>query len=304
MYHFISFFALFLTCFSYLLFTSQNTKVTTPPVEAISNYQITIDSQEKNPNQEIEEVFLDVKDDVSFYGDPEGTFELPLEGATGFASMTLNLRELPTTESAQLGTISAGTGFRIIKEEGDWWFVAVSEEEGYRPYEVQVKIREELLAASQVDSQIKAGISTAPWSTTWFISTGISNHQRGYAVDVSLATILETEVLQVGDYLMENIVEYQEAVMPTPIHELSSFSKSMAYPVNSNNDIDWRTAILSETMNEKALLLREYCTKSGFTPLASEWWHFNDLDYSGKINCTGDFFLTELFSQPPVLAKG
>ena len=37
-----------------------------------------------------------------------------------------------------------------------------------------------------------------------------------------------------------------------------------------------------------------YCTNAGMTPLASEWWHFNDLDAQNKVRMTsgnGKFWL-------------
>ena len=36
-------------------------------------------------------------------------------------------------------------------------------------------------------------------------------------------------------------------------------------------------------MTESAIKLRDYCTGVGMSPLASEWWHFNDLDAREEI---------------------
>lgn len=397
--YFISFSALLFT-FSHFLLLSTDTQETTPPQQPISDNKISSTVQSPLENEvttEVEPTFLsdtpvfdETNKDYSSYTDPQGHFELPLEGATGYAAISLNVRELPTSESPLIFTVSPGIGFTIREEDGNWWLVDINgtlayvyhpycflnlpdvlpsaiykntnashsvftssyqpipnitglqlydsvsynqrlgrEEyimpvlygtakklayaqqlaksdgntlilyETYRPYAVQELVREELIAFSKVDTQIKAGISTAPWSTNWFIATGISNHQRGYAVDASLGKIEETEEFLVGDYLCESITRYEEAEMPTPIHELSVLSKSMASPVNSNNDIDWRTAPLSNTMNEPAIQLRAYFTEAGLTPLASEWWHFNDLDYYGMNTSTGDFILTEVCSVPP-----
>ncbi|MFI3249822.1 MAG: M15 family metallopeptidase [Eubacteriales bacterium] len=358
------------------------------PTQPIIEHQL--ETGTETPSQTSEQPLLLQTSEYSTYVDPQGYFELPLEGATGYASIPINVRGLPSSESTLLCSVSAGTGFTIIEEVGDWWQVKINGEQGYvyhdycllnlpdvlpsiiyqntnstqavftssylpipnisveqlykamaynerlgreeymmpvlygtakkiaiaqksaknegnslilyeayRPYEVQVMIREELRAINEINDQIKVGISTSPWSTNWFISAGISNHQRGFAVDISYATIIEMEQFLVGEYLCETVSKYDEAVMPTPIHELSALSISMAYPVNSNNDVEWRTTPLSETMNHSAIKLREYCTEAGLTPLASEWWHFNDLDYYGKIKGTGDFFLTEVFSVAP-----
>lgn len=40
-------------------------------------------------------------------------------------------------------------------------------------------------------------------------------------------------------------------------------------------------------MTEGAKLLRTYCTNAGLSPLASEWWHFNDLDVRSATKSTG-----------------
>ena len=45
-------------------------------------------------------------------------------------------------------------------------------------------------------------------------------------------------------------------------------------------------------MTEDALKLREFCTQAGFSPLASEWWHFNDLTTK---NTVGERYTTDPF---------
>lgn len=343
---------------------------------------------EEEPVQE-EELEVEPEKEYIVYVDEEGYFELPLEGATGFASTTLYVRGAATSNSELLFTISSGTGFTILEEEGQWWLVDINGDRGYvyhpycflnlpdvvpsmvydntnasqsiitssylpipnitgeklydaysynerlgrdeyitpvlygtakkialaqkmardegntliiyecyRPYVVQEKIKNELAAVSRTNPVIYAGISASPWSTDWFVATGISNHQQGYAVDLSYGKINEIETFTVGDYLCETITDYEEAEMPTPLHEVSTVSKSLAYPVNSNSATAWKSVPVASSMNEAALKLREYCTNAGLTPLASEWWHFNDLDFlssSGK----GDFLLTEVYSVVP-----
>ena len=46
------------------------------------------------------------------------------------------------------------------------------------------------------------------------------------------------------------------------------------------------------TMNAPALKLRQYCTDAGLSPLASEWWHFNDLEANAAI---GSRYMTTAF---------
>ena len=65
--------------------------------------------------------------------------------------------------------------------------------------------------------------------------------------------------------------------MQTPFHELSMASATYKEPFPSMEP-DWRKAEDSPTMTAGAKRLRSYCTQAGLTPLASEWWHFNDLE--------------------------
>ncbi len=78
------------------------------------------------------------------------------------------------------------------------------------------------------------------YSLSNFLANGVSNHNRGVALDLTLETLDRTEV-----------------DMQTSMHDLSWYSE-----VSANN--------------EAANLLRKIMTGSGFGPLRSEWWHFQD----------------------------
>ena len=73
-----------------------------------------------------------------------------------------------------------------------------------------------------------------------FLANGISNHNRGIALDLTLESMDRVEV-----------------DMQTSIHDLSWYSE-----VNANN--------------AAAGTLRKIMTGAGFAPLKSEWWHFQD----------------------------
>lgn len=137
--------------------------------------------------------------------------------------------------------------------------------EAFRPMAVQQRIVAALTALVEADATVMDGIAAAPWEMDWFIATGVSKHQRGMAMDVGLAKV------QMGG-------GYDLHEMPTPIHELSRASASLAYPVTSLNDAAWRSVPDAPAMTDGARRLRDYCTAAGLTPLASEWWHFNDLE--------------------------
>lgn len=256
----------------------------------------------------VEKVYLD-------YLSEQEVFELPLQGATAYASIDLNFRETP--EGALMAMMPQGTGFTILEDHGEWWLTTFEGTEGYvfanycmlnlpdvlpsaiyenhngsasvfhssfvdipeitgeklyetyhfnerldqmeftmvvlyqtaikiaqvqqkalnngetliivelfRPASTQKKVVEAVTALSQSNATVRAGLTTAPWSTSWFISTGVSNHQKGFAIDTSLGKVLATEVKYSGDYQYVDITDYEEYTMPTQIHELSYHSAS------------------------------------------------------------------------------
>ena len=151
--------------------------------------------------------------------------------------------------------------------------------EGYRPHEVQTTVYKALTALSRNDSNIKDAVASAPWNISWFIAGGYSNHQRGFAMDVTLARINRAEIQTIGGHQVLRVREYEEYTMPTPIHELSKAAATYTAPVASHSPTAWKSATMTDTMANcpPALALQRYCTDAGLTPLASEWWHFNDL---------------------------
>ena len=92
--------------------------------------------------------------------------------------------------------------------------------------------------------------------------------------------------------------------MPTPIHELSMSAATYAKPVAIFSTTAWKSAPMTEAMsaNEPARALQRYCTSAKLTPLASEWWHFNDLAAYGQIRSypsSGNYLITQCLSVAP-----
>lgn len=169
--------------------------------------------------------------------------------------------------------------------------------ESYRPYETQRAVVQGMLALSNSDPEVKAGISTPPWNVAWFIATGYSNHQRGFAIDVSLAKVTVGRAARLEGHPFVRVRKYEEYTMPTPIHELSMAAATFTTAVGSMSSTAWKSAELTPAMsaNEPAKALQRYCTDAGLTPLASEWWHFNDLQaytQAGDNLSTGGYFIT------------
>lgn len=344
-----------------------------------------VNVQEKAPLEELKPIPTPEK--------YEGDLELPINGATGYTSVNLNLKTSPNINSETTETLTAGTAFQIVKEEGNWWFIKYASSEGwvdstycfinlpdvipsivydntntysskfvssgkaipgitgqalyggktfnerlgkeefivpvlysmskkislaqkealangntlviyegYRPYSVQKAVVGALTKEANVDIEVMAGINTAPWSTGWFIARNISNHQMGYAIDVTLAKVDSKEDVAIGEYLVTDVTDYTEYTMPTSIHELSLASITFTKPVPSSSPTAWKNAKLADTMNDPAITLQTYLTNAGLTPLASEWWHFNDLDAMNATKqkpSSGGYILTECLSVRP-----
>ena len=102
--------------------------------------------------------------------------------------------------------------------------------EAFRPRSTQLAVIDGLTALAEEDPEVKAGITTPPWSMTYFINTGYSNHQRGFAVDVSLVKVKQTEVRTTGGREYLAVTDFIEYDMPTAIHELSMAAASTLGP--------------------------------------------------------------------------
>ena len=174
--------------------------------------------------------------------------------------------------------------------------------ESFRPLDVQKKVGGVLTELAAEYKEVNDGLNTPPWSQSWFIAMSLSNHQRGCAIDTSLVKVAGTETRQCGTYTYNVVTDYSEFEMPTAMHELSYAAATFVNPVSSKDDVAWRSAVLSPTMTEAAIRLQEYCTNSGLSPLASEWWHFNDL-YARQETAAnpsyGQYRLKECVSRPP-----
>lgn len=155
--------------------------------------------------------------------------------------------------------------------------------ETYRPLATQKAVSESLSNLATSNSTVRNGINGGGWSESWFIAQNVSNHQRGYAMDVSLVKVNSTEICTSGNYAYVNVADWDEIRMPSEMHELSNASIALERGVTSSSATEWKNVPLASSMNDEAIRLQSYCTNAGFTPLASEWWHFNDLDAKNDV---------------------
>lgn len=230
----------------------------------------------------------------------------PLEGITGQALY------VGKTQNARLGRqefmmpVLYAMAFRLCAAQR----TALSEGnclvlyEGYRPLDVQLKVSGVLRTMIREDAEVRAGVTSSPWNIAWFIATSASNHQHGYAVDVSLARVGSVKECQSGNYRYIHVERSKLYDMPTVIHELSRAAATFTTPVASHSANAWKSAVLSPGMSSCAPAqgLQKYCTDAGLTPLASEWWHFNDLNARTSVLSqlgTGGFAITRCRSIAP-----
>ena len=174
--------------------------------------------------------------------------------------------------------------------------------EAFRPLSTQMLIVEALSALAMENAVVHQGLNQGAWHMGWFVATGVSSHQTGAAIDVTLAQVNATETRGVGSYSITVITDYTEFIMPSPIHELSVQAVVLASPMSTMDLTAWANATLAPTMNEAAMTLQRYLLGAGFTPLASEWWHFDDSHSAHRIRYNsgnGDFVLSEVFSRVP-----
>ena len=163
----------------------------------------------------------------------------------------------------------------------------------FQPYDLQTAVADALTQLANVDPEVKAGLTTSPWSMNWFTSVGSAGHQRGYALDVGMVKVYGTETRYVGSYPYLYTTDYAQYEMPTAMHELSLAAVSTVSPYGSR---------LSGTMNAPAIALRAYFTASGLSPLASEWWHFEDraaMQATSANPGSGRYDITECLSRQP-----
>ncbi len=178
--------------------------------------------------------------------------------------------------------------------------------EAFRPTPAHNLVFDQLTILVAENPEVYAGVTADGFTANWFLAPAPYNHQRGTAIDVSLAQVLATEEVQVGDYGYTHITQYSEYEMQTLIHELSS--KAAVFPpwVSSSSMEAWKTAPLDSDITEGSILLQRYCTTGGLTPLASEWWHFNDTPNTGyamQIGVYGWYNLDRTVSYPPLLLE-
>ncbi len=206
--------------------------------------------------------------------------------------------------------------------------------EGYRPAATQQLLSSCLMEMRSQRSDFRAATAYGHFNPAYYVNTasgGIGSHQKGSAVDISLATVQSTRELTIGGATVQVPLTYTEfssgtvvtgeaaratgnptvelgnaicsvqvdrsspTAMPTPITEtsfLSSTFEDIYSGFSTYSETQWKQLRPSLWWTRGAQTLQDLMVEAGLTPLASEWWHFNDIpayrqvtdhgkDYSG-----------------------
>jgi D-alanyl-D-alanine dipeptidase len=181
--------------------------------------------------------------------------------------------------------------------------------EAFRPYAVQLQIVSALEALLAENETAHAAIENSPWNMGWFVSTGVSNHQRGAAVDANIGRVRATEVHQSGEFSFITVTDFTRAAAGAPMHELSPAAAVVDAPRSITvgqvlgGNVNWSGAATAGVQR-----MQRYFAAAGMHPLASEWWHF---DYTPGVlaantaGITGSFFTHSIYSiQPTIPSEG
>jgi D-alanyl-D-alanine dipeptidase len=338
-----------------------------------------------------------IDEDMLFYHEAGGRYELPVIGATGWVAAPSVLRNTSGSDGEPIADLTPGQVFTIIDDRGDWWRVRLPDGETgwldsrrcfinlpdiipsiiysvsnageslfrsggyalpgitgeklysarafnerlgryeyivpgmmslarvlflaqqaaleyneslvvyevYRPQSAQTAIVNAMNQLMQTNVSVNTAIDDSPWSLSWFISSGVSNHQRGAAADASLARIRGMEIAESGPYSFIRIVNYDKIPTGSPMHELSPVSAIVRSPrsISARQIVNGDMEMTGAAVTAGIKRMQIYFAGAGFNPLASKWWHFDHQASVGAANTldiTGDFYTETIYSEPPL----
>ena len=113
--------------------SSDNSTTAYSNTEKLNNTITQLSEKENNYSVQTSNELVDLKDlDDKYIPKYENLeFELPLNGATGYASINSNIREKASSNSNIVTKINAGTGFKIISESGNWLKIQINNKTGW-----------------------------------------------------------------------------------------------------------------------------------------------------------------------------
>jgi D-alanyl-D-alanine dipeptidase len=175
--------------------------------------------------------------------------------------------------------------------------------EVFRPRSTQRAVVASLNRTLLEHEMANEAIANSPWNVGNFISQGVSNHQRGGAVDVALGIVNEIEIVQAGDFSYVRVADHTRIHAGSAMHELSPWSAIVDRPGAPSNaavlagNVDWSDAVTPGVER-----LQRYFAAVGFRPLSSEWWHFDhppSINQASSAGVGGEFYTETIYSFPP-----
>jgi D-alanyl-D-alanine dipeptidase len=170
--------------------------------------------------------------------------------------------------------------------------------EVFRPMETQRAVASALNRLMNRNDElyndiVYRAISRSQFSVGNFISQGRSNHQLGAAIDVTIGIVDEREIIRSGDYSFHRVKFHSRVMEPSPMHELSPLAV-----------LPGRDSQAAEGIYDGIWRMKSYFEQMGFTPIASEWWHFNhtaSVRSGSSAGIAGNFNTPSIYSIPPFI---
>ncbi len=122
--------------------------------------------------------------------------------------------------------------------------------DSYRPYSVTTMVNSNFKTLYNNNKTVKNKVdydsNGVKWGTSWFLANGVSNHNRGIALDITITDRNGNEL------------KAQSAMHTLDTRSLRKYNNSVANTLSS------------------------IMTSAGFETLNSEWWHFEETNYKSS----------------------
>ncbi|MCL2373251.1 MAG: SH3 domain-containing protein [Defluviitaleaceae bacterium] len=176
--------------------------------------------------------------------------------------------------------------------------------EVFRPFSTQQQVVRGLTDLANEFEDVRLAINYNSWHMGWFIATGVSGHQRGSSIDLSLGYVKSYEYRVSGDFIYLYITNHTPVIMQSRIHELSSLAVIVDNPRTITvTQILNGSVRMSSRVTDGTKRLQMYMAQAGFHPLASEWWHFDHAQsetIGRNSGIRGDFYTESIYSWIPL----
>ena len=135
--------------------------------------------------------------------------------------------------------------------------------DAYRPMTAQYQLASALTEAFAENPAVQEALGG--WSVDWFVAPGASGHNFGADIDAGVC-----------DW------EGNPAALPSAFDSFDATGRLTDYPVE-DSAIDPSSYRWTVYESDACMALHEAFRAAGFTELASEWWHFGDLETEAAI---------------------